>query len=531
MLARKLMADGGLARFDHLMLETQPIFTPLTISAGEKSLRADPNMALVDQLVHSIAHPAQRRHLPGVLDYAGAYQRAETTPSIVARRLLDAIVASDRHDSPLRAFIACDQADLIAQADAATARIRAGSRLSVMDGVPVAVKDELDQMPYPTTVGTSFMGQSAAASDSTVVSRLRTAGALLVGKTNMHEIGINPSGFNLHHGTARNPYGLEHDPGGSSSGSAVAIAAGLCPVAIGADGGGSIRIPAALCGVVGLKATYGRISEHGAAPLCWSVAHVGPMGWTVRDVALVYAIIAGRDPEDENTLYQPDLELNDLVRPSLAGLRIGRYAAWYEHAPLAIVSACDTALRGLVKAGAEVVEIEVPGLDEIRIAHATTILTEMAASMETCRQYRSDFSPATRASLALGRALPAHYYVSAQRVRAMAMTMINDLFQHRVDLIATPTTGLTSPLIPQGGLKLGWSDLSTTTELMRFVFPFNLSGHPAISVPVGYDDKGLPIGLQLVAPNWRESRLLAVAMLLDEMVERVPPRLSYQLLP
>ena len=147
---------------------------------------------------------------------------------------------------------------------AATARIRAGSPLSIFDGVPVAIKDEVDQTPYPTTVGTTFLGRAPAAQDATAVARLRAAGALLIGKANMHEIGINPNGCNAHYGPARNPYDPTRDSGGSSSGPAVAVAAGLCPVSLGADGGGSIRIPASLCGLVGLKPTFGRVSEFGA---------------------------------------------------------------------------------------------------------------------------------------------------------------------------------------------------------------------------------------------------------------------------
>jgi Asp-tRNA(Asn)/Glu-tRNA(Gln) amidotransferase A subunit family amidase len=159
--------------------------------------------------------------------------------------------------------------------------------LGPLDGVPIAVKDELDQVPYATTAGTRFLGREPASSDATVVARLRSAGALLVGKTNMHEVGLGITGVNPHHGTSRNPYDPARITGGSSSGSAAAVAAGLCPIAVSADAGGSIRIPAALCGVVGLKPTFGRMSERGAAALCWSLAHIGVIGASSADVALV----------------------------------------------------------------------------------------------------------------------------------------------------------------------------------------------------------------------------------------------------
>ena len=244
-------------------------------------------------------------HFATVFDYAKAYRDGKTTPEEVAKKLLDAIEASNASTPPLRAVITVDREDVMKQAREATKRIKARKPLSIFDGVPVAVKDEVDMVPYPTTVGTSFLGKSPAKEDATVVARMRAAGALLIGKTNMHEIGINVTGLNPHHGTTRNPYNTNHFTGGSSSGSATAVAAGLVPVAIGADGGGSIRIPASFCGVFGLKSTFGRVSEFGAAPLCWSVAHLGPIAGTATDTALAYAVMAGPDLRDPNSLHQP----------------------------------------------------------------------------------------------------------------------------------------------------------------------------------------------------------------------------------
>ncbi len=213
--------------------------------------------------------------------------------------------------------------------------------------------------------------------DATVVARLRAAGALLIGKANMHEIGINPNGANAHYGAARNPYDTARDPGGSSSGPAAAVAAGLCPIAIGADGGGSIRIPASLCGLVGLKPTFGRVSEAGAAPLCWSVAHIGPLGATVEDVALAYGLIAGPDTRDPNSQRQPAVGLagwND--RLTWHGLTVGVYRPWFRHAAPAVVAANEAMLAQFERAGAQVREIVVPELDAMRLAHIIIILSE-----------------------------------------------------------------------------------------------------------------------------------------------------------
>lgn len=167
-------------------------------------------------------------------------------------------------------------------------------------------------VPYPTPAGTCFLGNGPAQTDSTVVARLRSAGAILIGQTNMHEIGILPDSVNPHHGAVRNPYNSQHEAGGSSSGSAAAVAVGLCPAGIGADGGGSIRVPAAFCGVVGLMPTFGRVSEFGAVPLCPSVGHLGPIAATAEDAPLVYAVIAGRDMADPNTHAQPPVRFSDV---------------------------------------------------------------------------------------------------------------------------------------------------------------------------------------------------------------------------
>ncbi|MCA9929975.1 MAG: amidase, partial [Anaerolineales bacterium] len=475
--------------------------------------------------------PENGRSLPfhTINDYARAYRAGAVTPVDVAERVLAAIRSSDEGDLPLRLFIANDEADLMAQARAAAERIQAGRPLSLLDGVPVAVKDELDQAPYPTTVGTAFLGKQPATEDATVVARLRAAGALLIGKANMHEIGINPNGLNVHYGIVRNPYDRLRDSGGSSSGSTAAVAAGICPVAVGADGGGSVRIPAALCGMVGLKATFGRVSEHGAAPLDWSVAHIGPIGASVADVALAYSIMAGPDPKDPMSQGQTAVSLKDWTNPDLTGVRLGVYRPWFEHAEPAVVAANEAMLAQLTAAGATVHEVEIPWLDEIRIAHAITILSEMAAGMSPYSEHMRDFGAATRVNLAMGRAFTSGDYLQAQRLRTRALRSFADVYA-QVDVMVTPTTAVTAPLIPANGESAGWSDLSTVTELMRFATSGNLTGLPAISVPVGYDAAGLPIGMQLMGRHWQEHLLLQLAYVVEQVVERKRPSTFYDIL-
>jgi Asp-tRNA(Asn)/Glu-tRNA(Gln) amidotransferase A subunit family amidase len=451
------------------------------------------------------------------------------TPQDVADRFLRAVANSDRNLPPLRAFIASYREDILEQARASAARYRAGTTLGFLDGVPVAVKDELDMMPYPTTVGTRFLGNVAAQRDATVVQRLRDAGAMLVGKTNMYEIGILPSGINPHFGAVRNPYNLSHNSGGSSSGSAAAVSAGLCPGAIGADGGGSIRVPACFCGVVGLKATYGRVSECGAEPLCWSVAHVGPIGATVDDVALLYACIAGPDPADRNTLGQPPIR-SEQYDGTLRGIRLGIYRDWFNDADPEVVATCERLVKALVPLGIEIVEIVIPDLQMIAIAFGLTILSEMAASMSIHEErHRCDFGWMTREMLAIvGNTRPSDYVI-AQRVRTRALRNFLSALDN-VSAIVTPATAVTAPRIEGRSLPDGDSDVAQTMRTMQFASVANFTGLPAISIPAGYDPSGLPIGLQLIGRPWHEGLLLRMAYAAEALVERKRPTMYYDLL-
>ncbi|MBK7452187.1 MAG: amidase [Anaerolineales bacterium] len=465
-----------------------------------------------------------------VFDYAKAYRDGKTTPEEVAVKLLDAIEASNSSTPPLRAMIAVDRADVMKQAREATERIKAGRPLSIFDGVPVAVKDEVDMMPYPTTVGTSFLGRSPVTEDATIVARMRAAGALLIGKANMHEIGINVTGLNPHHGTTRNPYNTNHFTGGSSSGSATAVAAGFVPVAISADGGGSIRIPAAFCGVFGLKSTFGRVSEHGAAPLCWSVAHLGPIAGTATDTALAYAVMAGPDLHDPNTLHQPLPSLENWDQLNLNGLKLGVYKPWFQHADPEIVAACDLMLRRFADMGAEIVEINIPDLELNRIAHSVTILAEMAQAMSyTYDAHHKEHGLDVRLNLALARKISSQDYLLAQRARTRIIRNFNKALE-QVDMIITPTTAIAAPAIPKDALPDGNSDLSTTIEIMRFVTAGNMTGLPAISFPVGYTKSGLPIGMQAMGRAWEEHQLLRLAVNAEKVVERKEPQVHFKFL-
>jgi Asp-tRNA(Asn)/Glu-tRNA(Gln) amidotransferase A subunit family amidase len=465
----------------------------------------------------------------GIRDYRAAYESGAATPEQAGERALRAIAASDDSAQPLRAFIACDPENVMAQARESTERWKAGKPLGPLDGVPIAIKDELDTVPYPTTAGTRFLGRGGAREDATVVARLRKAGALIIGKANMHEIGILPDAMNAQYGPVRNPYGPAREAGGSSSGCAAAVAAGLCAAAIGADAGGSIRIPAGHCGVVGLKPAFGRVSEFGAVPLAWSVAHVGPIAATAEDAALVYLAITGPDPRDPNTQAQPRAEVHGFDG-SLRGVRIGVFRDWFSDASREIAEACERLLGEFVRLGAEVVEVVIPELRLIAVAHGVTIHAEMAAAMERYdRGHRRDFSLTTRLMLANARALRSSDYVQAQRMRSRAIEHFRVALA-RADVIATPTTPITAPEISRYALRDRESNIARVFEVMRFVNAANLTGLPAMTIPAGYDSHGFPIGLQLIGRPWDEAMLFRLAFAAGGMVPRRRPEVWFDLL-
>ena len=463
------------------------------------------------------------------LDFHRAYLAGETTPLKVAQRLLDVIRNLEASAVPLRPIIEWDGENLLRQAQESTERYQQGRPAGLLDGVPVAIKDEFDLVPYPTRVGTQVLGTNVATRDATAVSRLRKAGALLFGKANMHELGMGVTGFNPHHGSARNPYDPERYPGGSSSGPAVAVAVGLCPVALGADGGGSIRIPAALCGISGLKATWSRVSSAGQFPLAWSIGHAGPLAATLSDLTLAYGVLAGADENDPWTQRQPEVNLPNPESKLPDGLRIGVFVPWFEHAKPEVFRVCLDAVETLQKLGLERKAVEFRGLEAARLAHLVAIASEMLSANAPHFRRKSRFGRDIRINLSLAEHLSATDYVKAQRVRTELMAALSKVFEE-VDILITPTTARTAPPILPDVTTAGESDLTVQDELMRFVVPFNLTGHPALSVPCGYDPQGLPVGLQLVGRPWEEALLLRVGAALEAKVARTSPMLHHTLL-
>ncbi|HEY3287470.1 MAG TPA: amidase [Gemmatimonadaceae bacterium] len=516
LLIGKLRRDAGLDALLRTVVDDPPTNEPML-----------PDVAPPIPALDARADDARAGfRFPTVEDFHATYRSGALTALQVAQQFLARWESSEQGERPLRGFISMRREDILAQATASTERWKAGQPISVFDGVPVAAKDEVDQAGYTTTVGTKiFRNAPPATHDSTAVARLRAAGAVMVGKANMHEIGIGVSGHNAHYGSARNPYNDLHHTGGSSAGPGCVVGAGLVPVAIGADGGGSIRLPASFCGTVGLKPTYGRISEYGAAPLCWSLAYLGPLASCARDAALAYQVMAGADAHDPHSLGHPSAVIDDRAPRSLAGITLGVFRPWFQDAQPEVVAACERLLDEMTASGARLVEVEIPELELARLAHLVIITSEMTTALwPQVRDRLGEFGSETQLNLAIARASTAAEYVHAQRVRTRAIAHVERALAH-CDAIITPASGNTAPrLHPSGGAV---SDLGRSMETMRFAFLTNLTGHPAISFPAGYGRAGLPIGMQAIGRGWGEQLLLRLAAFADTVVERRQPSRFY----
>ena len=407
-------------------------------------------------------------------DYQAAYRGKTTDPLRVVQRALESARAIDRMEPPMRTFIAIDEADVKRQAEASARAGRRGRR-SRARRRPVAVKDEYHLIGYPTTCGSKFLGREKQTKDALAIARLRAAGAILFGKTNMHELGMQPSGLNPWHGTARNPYHPGHDTGGSSSGSGACVGMGLTPIALGNDGGGSVRIPAAYNGVVGLKATYGRVPTEGVPVLCWSLEHSGPLAATVADTLLAFGVITGET----------------LALPAPRSLRIGICEDWWSRADREVASIARAAVERAV--GGTLVAIDLPHITLSVPVGTATFTIEGAASMERALIENQPMTSPTRMAFDMARAVSAVTYVQTQRARRLVVDDFERAFGE-VDLIVTPTTSTTAPPYPDDAHATGELDEKKINQAVTFTFAQNLSGMPAVSVPCGYDSAGLPVG-------------------------------------
>ncbi|KAK7318402.1 hypothetical protein RJT34_03102 [Clitoria ternatea] len=470
-----------------------------------------------------------------IMDYSRAYSSGDITPLMVAERFVAAVDESSKAPLKMGFFINYNVDDILKQAKESTLRYQKGEPISVLDGVPVAIKDEIDCLPYPTTGGTKWLHKERpCVDDACCVKRLRLCGAILVGKTNMHELGAGTSGINPHYGAARNPYDPSKIAGGSSSGSAAVVSAGLCPVALGVDGGGSVRMPAALCGVVGLKPTFGRVPHSGVLPLNWTVGMVGILAGTVEDALIAYAAISGEIPRHQpsNILTKINLPVLPLTK-SISDIKLAKYGKWFDDCSDDVRICCSHALSNLQDYyGWKMVDVTIPEIEGMRLAHYLTIGSESSTSLDShAEKYFKELGWDARAALNFYGAFSSKEYIKAQKMRNRQMQFHMKIFAE-ADVIVSPTTGVTAYSIQDDALKTGELDYVNGAALVRFSVSGNFLGLPAVTVPVGYNKLGLPIGLQFIGRPWAEATLvhLAFAMQAIRMSEYRKPKIFYDLM-
>jgi aspartyl-tRNA(Asn)/glutamyl-tRNA(Gln) amidotransferase subunit A len=466
------------------------------IALGGASLKPAAVAPPPDPASLTAALPAK---LPTIAETAALLRSGGVTASALTDAALE---GTARENGRLNAFITLTTDLARADAAAADADLRTGVDRGPLHGIPISVKDLVDVAGYATTAASRVRQFDRATADAPVVTRLREAGAVIVGKTNLHEFALGPTSEDSAYGPPRHPRDAARLPGGSSGGSAAAVAAGLGFGSVGTDTGCSIRIPAALCGIVGLKPRYGDVPTDGVVPLSRRLDHVGPLARSVADARLLYLVMAGRPVGD------------DALVPDLASLSAGLVtAAFAERLDGPVRTAIGAALARLRAAGLATDPAPLGILDDAAAAYLPICLAEAAAyHAATLETQAADYSPGVRARLEAGRYVPAEDYARATQAQAMMRHAV-DRALGRCDVLILPTSPIQAPVFGTTTVRLGDADEPIRNALLRLCQPFNLTRHPAITVPVPVPDGALPVGLQLVASD--TERLLEIALAVE----------------
>lgn len=406
------------------------------------------------------------------------------------------------------------------EADALLTTQPSNLRQFALLGMPIALKDLFETACIRTTAGSKFFADHIPAKDAQVVLKLKLSGGVVLGKTNTHEIALGVTGVNPHYGAVKNPWDITRVTGGSSSGSAAAVATGMCMAALGTDTGGSIRIPASLCGVVGLKPTYGRVSTRGVVPLSWNLDHVGPLTRTVKDAAIMLAVMAGFDQSDPASADIPIedylVHLEDGVRGWRMALAAGKYVESSDPQVLAGVTEAAQVFKDL---GAQVEKVEMSWLGDLALANGRMTQADGAAfHRERLAEHADWFGADVRQRLETGAALTSSDYALTRRTQTESRRRF-EMFFEKYDLLLLPTTPIPAPLIE------GTQAIEAARRLTRFTAPFNLAGLPALSVPCGFTSEKLPIGLQIISKHWGEAKVLQAGRSFEQATEwhkRIP---------
>jgi aspartyl-tRNA(Asn)/glutamyl-tRNA(Gln) amidotransferase subunit A len=433
----------------------------------------------------------------------------EISPVELAQEALQRI---EQYDPQLNSYITVLSEAAVEAARGAEREILDGEYRGPLHGIPLSIKDLFATKGVRTTAGSRVLENWIPDHDATAVERWVEAGAIILGKTNTHEFAYGVTTDNPFFGPTRNPWDPEKVPGGSSGGSGAAVAASLCTASLGSDTGGSIRIPSAVCGVVGIKPTYGRVSRNGAIPLAWSIDHVGPLAKSVEDAAILLQALAGPDPRDMASAGEPVPDYRQELTGEVRGLRVGLPEQYFfEHVDPEILAAVRAAIRLLEGLGAEMISVSLSHLDLCSAMEAHITLAEATSYHERHMRTRvEDYGEGVRIDLEAGRYLLATDYVKSQRARTLLKQVFAEAFE-KVDVIVSPTLPAFPPVIGEVYVQSGDIREHVVDAFLRFNIPYNLTGLPAISVPCGFGSNGLPIGLQIAGRAFDEQTVLRLA--------------------
>ena len=415
-------------------------------------------------------------------------------------------------DGRLNSFITLLGDEAMAAAARAEQALAAGKRPGPLHGIPVGLKDLYDVAGVPTTVGSRILREFVPQRDAAVTERFEEAGAIILGKLQLHEFALGATSVNPHDGPAHNPWDADRVTGGSSGGSGSAVAAGQCMVALGSDTGGSIRIPSALCGIVGLKPTFGRVSRRGVYPLSHTLDTVGPMTRTVRDAALVLNVIAGHDPEDSSSSRRPVEDYAAGLEQGVAGMRIGIPEEYFfDLIDPEVEKTVLQAARTLESLGASVDRVSIPAFEHAIPISGTILLAEAAAvHIDRLRRCPDDIGADVRARLTQGALTSAVDYIKAQQARTVFNRRVADAMRD-FDLLLAPTAPVAAPRIDEASVEIDGVSTGVLALLPRLTRGFNICGVPVVSVPCGFTEAGMPIGMQLAGRPFEEAAVLRAA--------------------